>query len=71
MQRRLLIFLSFTLAMQADGAVYNAVLDGKERKFMVFDQRKTMMRGLKAGTRTLLQKRASSFQLHTQAQLAA
>lgn len=33
-------FSEFYFGYAADGAVYNAVLDGKERKFMVFDQRK-------------------------------
>ena len=33
-------FSEFYFGYAADGAVYNAVLDGNERKFMVFDQRK-------------------------------
>nr|WP_103635375.1 methyl-accepting chemotaxis protein [Campylobacter concisus] len=33
-------FSEFYFGYAADGAVYNAVLDGKDRKFMVFDQRK-------------------------------
>ena len=33
-------FSEFYFGYATDGAVYNAVLDGKERKFMVFDQRK-------------------------------
>ena len=64
-------FSEFYFAYAEDGAAYNAVLDGDERKFMVFDQKKTMMQELETGIKTLLQKRALSSQLHTQARLVA